>query len=59
MNLGLIQSQAAQLVGVHHRTFESWELGINRPRGRYRRDLVRFLGYDPYPQKTSSQGSRP
>ena len=54
MDLGLTQSRAARLVGVHHRTFESWELGANLPRCRYRPDLVRFLGCDPGLEETQT-----
>jgi len=48
--LGLSQEQAANLIGVNTWTVLLWEQGRYAPTPRYFPNIIRLLGYDPWPQ---------
>jgi DNA-binding XRE family transcriptional regulator len=49
MDLGLLQSQVAEQIGVHELTITNWEVNATVPEIRYMPAIIRFLGYDPQP----------
>lgn len=44
---GLLQSQVAELIGVHKLTVTKWEGNESQPAVKYIPPIVRFLGYNP------------
>jgi transcriptional regulator with XRE-family HTH domain len=47
--LGLLQREAADRMGILTETFGNWERGDSEPVGAHFRPVVEFLGYDPPP----------
>lgn len=56
LDLGLRQADAASMIGVHHGTLTTWELGHREVDTRHLPGVVRFLGYDPRPCPLSPGG---
>lgn len=53
MDLGLLQKQVADIIGVTVSSVENWEKQRNSPALTYVPAIVRFLGYDPLPTAES------
>lgn len=49
MDLGLFQSQVAEIIGVCPLTITNWEGNASSPPVQYIPTIIRFLGYDPLP----------
>jgi transcriptional regulator with XRE-family HTH domain len=49
LELGLLQRQAADQIGVAEATIFNWETGRATPAIRHFPGIVRFLGYPPFP----------
>ncbi len=49
LELGLLQHEAAEEMGVCAWTVINWELGETEPAVHYLHRVLRFLGYDPFP----------
>jgi transcriptional regulator with XRE-family HTH domain len=47
LNLGLLQREAAERIGVDTTTITNWELGHTAPALCWLPKVIRFLGYDP------------
>jgi len=47
--LGLFQRQVADELGTDETTVFRWERGTARPQIHYFPQIVKFLGYDPFP----------
>jgi transcriptional regulator with XRE-family HTH domain len=47
IDLGLFQSQAAEIIGVCSLTITNWEGNASSPPVQYIPAITRFLGYDP------------
>lgn len=47
LDLGLLQREVAQQIGVDATTVFHWETGVTTPRLRIVPGVIRFLGYDP------------
>lgn len=52
LDLGLLQHEAAEEMGVCAWTIINWELGETEPAVHYIQRILRFLGYDPFPKPT-------
>ena len=52
-DLGLFQSQVAEIIGVCSLTITNWEGNASLPPVRYIPAIIRFLGYDPSAKGTS------
>ena len=48
--LGLLQRQAANQMGIGIDTFRNWESGNTEPVASQFRPVIAFLGYDPTPE---------
>ncbi|MDR3500696.1 MAG: helix-turn-helix transcriptional regulator [Parvibaculum sp.] len=48
--LGLLQKEAANLIGVGAFTYLNWEKNKTEPEVRYIPAIIRFLSYDPFPE---------
>ncbi|MGH7274091.1 MAG: helix-turn-helix transcriptional regulator [Nitrospiria bacterium] len=46
LDLGLLQAQVAETIGVTKSTVWNWEHGTN-PETRYQSKIIQFLGYKP------------
>jgi len=53
IDLGLFQSQVADLIGVCPLTITNWEGNTTSPEVQYIPAIIRFLGYDPLTTGTS------
>ena len=53
LDLGLLQREAAEDIGVTQWTLRNWELGWSTPAIRCLPEIIRFLGYSPLPQPSS------
>ena len=53
LDLGLFQSQVAELIGVCPLTITNWEGNASQPPVHYMPAIIRFLGYDPSPLATT------
>jgi len=53
LDLGLFQSQVAELIGVCPLTITNWEGNASQPPVQYMPAIIRFLGYDPSPLATT------
>ncbi len=53
LDLGLFQRQVAEQIGVTESTILNWESNATRPPVRYIRCIIRFLGYEPFPEPIS------
>ena len=51
--LGLLQRQAAERMGVSAGTVANWESGNTEPVAKQFRPVVAFLGYDPTTEPTT------
>lgn len=51
--LGLLQREAADRIGIGTDTFANWEKGKTEPVAARFRPVVEFLGYDPMPKPTT------
>jgi len=51
--LGLLQREAAELLGVSTDTVVNWENDKTKPVAAQFRPVVAFLGYDPTPEPTT------
>lgn len=49
LDLGLLQKEVAERLGVTKWTIRNWELGWSAPAIRCIPEIVRFLGYSPLP----------
>jgi transcriptional regulator with XRE-family HTH domain len=54
--LGLLQREAAERMGVSTETVANWEKGKTKPVAAQFRPIVQFLGYDPSPEPTTLAG---
>ena len=52
--LGLLQREAAERMGIWAETYANWEKGKSEPVAAQFRPVVLFLGYDPTPAPTPS-----
>ena len=50
IDLGLLQREAAQQIGVGIQTVTNWELGRTAPALCWLPSIIQFLGYDPAPK---------
>jgi transcriptional regulator with XRE-family HTH domain len=48
--LGLLQIEAAAIVGVNLWTYMNWEKGRHEPTDPHYPGICRFLGYEPWPE---------
>lgn len=53
LDLGLLQREVAEQLGVSMFTIINWESGETRPLVRYGPRIIDFLGYDPLPEPKS------
>ena len=53
LELGLLQKQAADRLGVSQQGYVAWELRRKKPVARYVPAIINFLGYDPWPRGES------
>lgn len=58
MDLGLLQREVAQQLGVDKWTVLNWERGKTSPDVRYYPAIIEFLGYNPFPQGEKRPKSR-
>jgi len=49
LDLGLFQSDLANILGVTESCVWNWESNTSSPHWRYLKPIVGFLGYDPWP----------
>jgi transcriptional regulator with XRE-family HTH domain len=49
MDLGMLQRELAEQLGVSQGTLENWEQGLNGPEYRHYPAVIGFLRYDPNP----------
>jgi transcriptional regulator with XRE-family HTH domain len=48
--LGLLQREASERMGIQRDTYVNWEKGRTEPVASQFRPIVAFLGYDPTPE---------
>ncbi|MBN1568435.1 MAG: transcriptional regulator, partial [Acidobacteria bacterium] len=53
LDLGLLQKEVAERIGVHTQTITNWEKQRTLPEIRFIAPIIEFLGYDPLPQPKS------
>ena len=53
LDLGLLQRQVAQLIGVSEATIWNWERHESSPQIHVLPRVIKFLGYDPFPPSES------
>jgi len=53
LDLGLLQRELAERLGVDEMTVTNWELNRTRPAVRFIPSLIRLIGYLPYPVGTT------
>ena len=46
LDLGLLQKEVAERIGVGKTTIYNWEKNRTTPASRFRRRIIQFLGYD-------------
>jgi transcriptional regulator with XRE-family HTH domain len=51
LDLGLLQKDLAEQIGVHEQTIQHWETGETAPALRRLPAVIRFLGFDPRPHE--------
>ena len=56
MDLGLLQKQVAEQIGVYTQTLTLWERNATDPAVQYNPAITRFLGYDPSAPAASLPG---
>jgi transcriptional regulator with XRE-family HTH domain len=50
LDLGLLQREVAEKIGVDESTIYNWERQRTQPEIRFIASIIEFLGYDPLPQ---------
>lgn len=50
LDLGLLQREVGELIGVNDLTIKNWELHHTEPETQYYPAIIRFLGYNPLPE---------
>ena len=58
LDLGLLQREVAQKLGVTESTIWNWEANRSSPQIRFILKVIAFLGYDPYSTACGSFGER-
>lgn len=58
IDLGLLQKQVAEQVGVCALTITNWERNATSPEVQYVPEILRFLGYDPFASPTAKLPER-
>ncbi len=53
LDLGLLQRQVAEKIGVDALTLGNWERQRTKPEIRFIARIIEFLGYDPFPEPES------
>jgi transcriptional regulator with XRE-family HTH domain len=53
LDRGLLQKEAAAILGVSEAAVQAWESGTRNPRVKVRPRILEFLGYDPLPAPTT------
>ena len=53
MDLGLLQKEVAEKIGVDKTTINNWERQRTMPEIRFIARIVEFLGYNPLPKPTN------
>lgn len=59
MDLGLLQKEIGQRIGVCSLTITNWENGRTEPDSRHLPAILGFLGYDQWPIPAKSVGCTP
>jgi DNA-binding transcriptional regulator YiaG len=54
-DLKMTAVECQKLLGVDKSTLTKWEQGKHKPRREMRKEIARFLGYDPTPTNCSGQ----
>lgn len=58
LDLGLLQQEVAEQLGVTEATIVNWELNHTSPEIRYTPRIIAFLGYDPSDIQAETLGQR-
>ena len=58
LDLGLLQREVAEVVGVTESSIWNWEANRSTPQLRFIPKVVAFLGYEPYSTTSDSCGER-
>ncbi len=58
LDLGILQKDVAQKIGVNKATITNWELNHNFPKLRYIPVIIEFLGYWPIDTQTENLGQK-
>ena len=58
LDLGILQKDVAQKIGVNKATITNWELSHNFPELRYIPGIIEFLGYWPYDTQAENLGQQ-
>jgi transcriptional regulator with XRE-family HTH domain len=58
LELGLLQREVAEQIGVGTDTILNWEHNRTRPTLRYLPNVIAFLGYDPYQSIPKTLGEK-
>jgi DNA-binding transcriptional regulator YiaG len=53
LDLGLLQREVAEKIGVNEATVTNWERQRTLPEIRFIAPIIKFLGYDPFPDPES------
>jgi transcriptional regulator with XRE-family HTH domain len=53
LDLGLLQKEVAEKIGVDKTTINNWERQRREPEIRFIARIIEFLGYDPIPEPES------
>ena len=53
LDLGLLQREAAEKIGVDETSIYNWEKQRTLPEIRFIAPIIKFLGYDPFPEPES------
>jgi len=54
IDLGLLQRDVAEIIGVSKQTVGYWELGVAEPEIRHIPKIIEFLGYTPFECKSNN-----
>ena len=58
LDLGLLQKEVAERIGVHKATIYNWETNRKSPQLRFVPRIIEFLGYVPYDTQSEALGKR-